>query len=448
MHLGVTALEPLVLYLGAIAAFLVSVFWKPEIGLYYVVPLLPMQTARYWIHVYPFGEKLLDVLLLGVLLGLVFHCKRPIFVSSPMNKAILIFSILLYISLWQGAFFLGGPLPISISDPRFSDWKNYVEMMLLCPVVAAAIRKPKQMTILLVLMCLSVLMVNRTYHSTIKNRDYSAFSNELRDAGPLGYAGENGMGAFEAEFAVLLVGLAAFAGKKTVKFSLWCLAFTSVYCLVFTFSRGGYLGFLLGLLVVGLFKERKLLVLVTWQSLVPRAVTERVLMTYSKGQGLDSSAEDRVSIWQDAMQVINHDPILGTGFDTYSYMGRVGNYKDTHNYYVKILLETGVIGLLVFLSLLGVAGRMTWQLFSIARSPLLRAIGCGGFALLVTIIVVNLFGDRWTFLQVNGFFWVLLGLTARGLENTRQGQVLDAADSFGTEQLASELAMDAETSCA
>jgi hypothetical protein len=61
---------------------------------------------------------------------------------------------------------------------------------------------------------------------------------------------------------------------------------------------------------------------------------------------------------------------------------------------------------------------------------------------------VNLFGDRWTFLQVNGFFWVLLGLTARGLENTRQGQVLDAADSFGTEQLASELAMDAETSCA
>jgi putative inorganic carbon (hco3(-)) transporter len=424
MHLGLAASEPLLMYLGAIIVFLLSVFWKPEIGLYYLVPLLPIQTARYWIHVYPFGEKLVDVLLLGVLLGLFFHAKRPFFLSSSMNKVIVVSSVLLYISLWQGAFFLGQALPLSVADPRFSDWKNYVEMMLLFPIVAAAIRTPKQMIILLVLMCLSVLMVNRNYHSMIASRDYSAFSYELRDAGPLGYAGENGMGAFQAEFAVFLIGFAAFIKKPILKLTLWAITFTSVYSLVFTFSRGGYLGFLVGLLVVGLIKERKLLILlavilVTWQSLTPRAVTERVLMTYSEGQGLDPSAGDRVSIWQDAMQVINHDPVFGTGFDTYSYMGRVGSYKDTHNYYVKVLLETGAVGLLIFLGLLAVACRMAWRLYRCAKDPFLSAIACGFFAMFVTTVIVNLFGDRWTFLQVNGFFWVLLGLVERGLQTTK-----------------------------
>jgi O-antigen ligase len=258
------------------------------------------------------------------------------------------------------------------------------------------------------------------------------------------------MGAFQAEFAVFMVGLAAFAKKTVVKFSLWSIAFTSVYCLVFTFSRGGYLGFLLGLFAVGLFKERKLLIvlaviLATWQNLVPGAVSQRVLMTYSQGQGLDSSAEDRVSIWQDAVEVIKHNPVSGTGFDTYSYMGRVGPYRDTHNYYLKILLETGVVGSLVFLAILGVAGRISWQLFRTAKDPLQRAVGCGALGLLVTTVAVNFFGDRWSFIEVNGFFWVILGLVARSLQAISQEQ---AVSSTGAEEAISETSMEPEVSCA
>jgi hypothetical protein len=29
-------------------------------------------------------------------------------------------------------------------------------------------------------------------------------------------------------------------------------------------------------------------------------------------------------------------------------------------------------------------------------------------------VAANLFGDRWTYLQVNGFLWVLLGCVLRG----------------------------------
>jgi O-antigen ligase len=101
-------------------------------------------------------------------------------------------------------------------------------------------------------------------------------------------------------------------------------------------------------------------------------------------------------------------------------MGRYLGYTDTHNYYLKILIETGLVGLLIFLWLLGAACKMSWRLFRMAKDPVMSALGCSLFAMMICVLVVNFFGDRWTFLQVNGFLWVLLGLAARGLHLVSQ----------------------------
>lgn len=427
MNFHLASYAPLFLYIGGIVVFFLSAFGRPQIGMYFLVPLLPMQTVRYWVHAYPFGEKLVDIILLGIFLGVIFYGKGRKIVPSRLNKVLVIFFVLTYIGLWLGAFYIGSALPIFFDDPRFSDWKNYVEMMILFFAAAACIRTPRQMQIIIALMCLSVFVVNRSYHGTVGDRDLSAYSDTLRDAGALGYAGENGMGAFQAEFAVLLIGLAAFAKKWKIKLALWAVLITSIYCLMLTFSRGGYLGFMFGILIVGLIKERKLLIflailLVGWQGFVPNAVRQRVLMTYSQGEGLDSSAEERIGLWQDALTVINHNPLLGTGFDTYKFMGRVGPYRDTHNYYVKILLELGFAGIAIFLWLLATAAKMSWRLFKQAKDPTLCALGCAFFAMLGCAAIVNFFGDRWTYLQVNGFLWVLLGLVARGLTILKEEQ--------------------------
>src|SRR6267142_770073 len=433
MHLGISTYAPLLIYVGAIIAALLSIFRNPRIGLYFLVPLLPMQTVRYWVHPYPFGEKLVDILLLSVLIGLLVHSEKPVFVGSSLNKVILIFCVLTFLALWEGSFLQDLPLPISFSDERFSNWKNYVEMMSIFFVAAAALRTPKQMTITLILVCISVLVINRSYHSTISGRDYSKFSDELREAGPLGYAGENGMGAFQAQMAVFLLGLTTFWKKKSVRLGLWGAAITCVYCLIFTFSRGGYLGLLVGILVLGIIRERKLLLclavlLFVWEGILTNAVRERVFMTYQEGQGLDSSAQERVAIWTDAVDVITHNPVLGRGFDTYEFMGRVGPYRDTHNYYLKLLVEMGFVGLLVFLWLFASAAGLAWRLFRNANDPLLQAIGCALFATIVCAATVNLFGDRWSYLQVNGFLWLFLGMAARGVWLQQETQALQSVD--------------------
>jgi putative inorganic carbon (HCO3(-)) transporter len=446
MHFGFSTYGPLFIYVGAIASFVLSVVWRPQIGMYFLVPLLPMQTARYWVHEFPVGEKLVDVLLLGVVIGLIIHTKSPRFLPSPLNRVLIIFFAVTYFALWEGSFFVHAPLPLALDDPRFSDWKNYVEMMLIFFIAASAIRTPKQMTLIISLMLLSVIVVNRNYHSTIGGRDLSQYSDSLREAGTLGYAGENGMGAFQSEMAVFFIGLACFVKKTIPRIVLWGVAMSSVYCLLLTFSRGGYLGFLMGLLVLGIIRERKLLIvlailLVTWQSLVPNAVRERVLMTYQQGEGLDASAEERVTIWQDAVDVITRNPLLGTGFDTYAYMGRVGDYKDTHNYYLKVFLELGFIGLAVFLWALLTIGKMTWQLFKRSEDRWLSGLAGAFFAMLFCAVVVNFFGDRWTYLQVNGFFWVLVGLVCRALFILKEQQT--EGEAFSAEAGALNVPMEA-----
>jgi len=47
-------------------------------------------------------------------------------------------------SLWEGAYFIDAPLPLWIADPRFSDWKNYVELFICSQmVVSSSIREEK-----------------------------------------------------------------------------------------------------------------------------------------------------------------------------------------------------------------------------------------------------------------------------------------------------------------
>jgi O-antigen ligase len=422
IHFGLEGAAPLLLYIAMFATFLASVFWRPSLGIYLLVLTLPLQTGRYKLQDFPLGSQFIDILLLGTILGLLIQGKSFI-PKTSFNRFLLLFTIFCYFSLWEGSFFINAPLPLWIGDERFSAWKNYVEMFLFALVVASSIREKNQIRLLLVVMAISVLLVNRSYYSTLSSRDLSHFSYDVRDAGPLGYAGVNGLAAFEAMFASFLLGTFAFTKKIYAKVGILLILATCCYCLLYSFSRGGYLGLLVGLATVGLFKTRWFLVLAAvivlgWQVFLPVSVQERIAMTTedaAEGQQFDSSAQQRIVLWEDAMDLFKRNPITGTGFQTYGYMGRVGGFRDTHNYYVKVLAEMGVVGFALYLFLLWKLARAGLSLFYGTEDPFWRSIGLGFIALMASITIMNFFGDRWTYQQADGFLWILLGCVIRGL---------------------------------
>src|SRR5207245_4225216 len=106
------------------------------------------------------------------------------------------------------------------------------------------------------------------------------------------------------------------------------------YCLMYTFSRGAYIAFLVGLGFLGVVKQRKWLLvmlvgLIGWQVFLPNSVQERITMTYTEEGELESSAQTRVQVWEDAMQLFRTNPILGIGVYTLCYICRGSNDLDT-----------------------------------------------------------------------------------------------------------------------
>jgi O-antigen ligase len=366
---------------------------------------------------------------------------QPLLPKTPWTGLLIVYGGFTFVSLWMGSFYLRSDLPLP-GEARFEVWQNYMVMPALLLLVAAVKPTKRQMLGLVLVMCLAGLALDRNFSDEVAGRDFSKFSVGLREgSGTMGYAGNNGLAAFEAQFATFLLIMAAFERRRLLKLGYYAVAGFSALCLMYSLSRGGYAAFLVGCLFLAVFKQRKLLVLMalfllTWTTIVPTAVTERVSMTEQNDGGLDHSAETRLTLWQDAMEVFDANILTGTGFNTYAYMHRVGNYEDTHNFFLKVLVEGGVVGLVLFLWLIVQTFRTGFRLFRRSKDPFFAALGLGLAGWVVAAVVANCFGDRWSFLQVCGYLWVIAGLVAQAWNLENAASAADGAGDTAAEAAA------------
>jgi O-antigen ligase len=249
------------------------------------------------------------------------------------------------------------------------------------------------------------------------SRSWGSFDENKRDAGPLAY-GPNQTAAFLAQFAMFFWGFLQFVKRRKFKILGYALVAITLFATMYTFSRGGYLAVLFSVFVLGLLKDRKLLVILgiflfTWQAVVPVAVRQRVMMTHDSSGQLEASAQERVDLWSDAEKSILADPIFGNGFATYQYGQHVDELGDTHNWFVEVMVETGIIGIIIAFFLLQQMFSVSFRLFRRARDPLYRGLGLGLFIAMCTCMVANCFGDRWTYLEITGMLWVLMAVAVR-----------------------------------
>lgn len=419
----------LAVYCGAVLAFFAS-FFRPALAMYVMIPLLPFQTVRHRMRAYPMGLQFLDLMLFASLAGSMLRqqCEFP---KGLLRTPLVSYIALTYVSLWKGAAYLSLPWPFWFDQIRLSNWKdNVVLPVLVFVAVYSAIRTRRQMILLLVLMCLTTVAFNRNVHNQRGQSEQTSFSYDSR--AQTGGIGANGLAAFEVQFGFLLFGIAAFERRWRVKVLYWAVACFCFYGMMLTYSRGAYLAFLVGWAALGLLKTRKLLValavfVVMWQSVVPGAVRERVLMTYTPDRGLESSAAHRVTLWEDAADLIAADPVLGVGYNTYEFMHRDQVLNDTHNVYMKVLVEGGAVGLLLFLFIFWRLMRLGYSNFRGAGDPFFAGLGFGVLLWMICACLTNLFGDRWNYIAIVGYLWTAAAMALRGREIER-GEAAESAD--------------------
>jgi O-antigen ligase len=412
---GIGHYIPLVAYLGFWVMCLVSLTGRPLLGLYYMIPFLPYRTMRDHFDDYPLGGNMLTLLVIAVIVGALFQGKH--LPKSKLYVAWLIFGIYLYFSMWIGTALGNAPAPLWLSDVNFLTWKDYMLIPLVFLAAGLVIEDRKAIRKVVLITAICLLFIDRSCILESMSRTWSTFDENKRGGGPLAY-GSNQTAAFLAQFAMFFWGFALFVKRKKFKLFSYGLVALTLFATMYTFSRGAYIAFLFSVLVLGLLKDRKLLLilglfLLTWQTVVPTPVRQRVNMTENSSGQLEASAQSRVDLWENAEKSIISSPIVGTGFATFQLGEHVDNLRDTHNWYVKVMVETGIIGLIIALFLVQQMLAVGYRLFRRATDPLYRGLGLGLFLATCSCIVTNFFGDRWTYLEITALLWVLVAAAIR-----------------------------------
>ena len=165
----------------------------------------------------------------------------------------------------------------------------------------------------------------------------------------------------------------------------------------FRTSRLFRIVFLLGLpiLVYGILSYSSLL-LAPIEGLY---VYERIEATI---QGEESSADVRDGMAREGLEIWQGSPLYGYGIDQYRYLSSYANYS--HNNYTELLVSFGVIGLLLYYSILLVLLFRAFLAFR-AGSPYAPLLGSAVLLMLLWDIALVAYSTRliWLFLGVLGF---------------------------------------------
>jgi putative inorganic carbon (hco3(-)) transporter len=409
--LGLIHYIPLLAYLGFPVMCVISLAGRPLWALCYVIPFLPYRSMRDHFNEYPLGEHLLAILILAVILGAIIHGKR--LPSSKLYLIWVVIGVYLYFSMWVGVANGISPAPLWTSDSNFATWKECMLVPLVFVATTLVVEDRKSIKMIIIVTAITLLVIDRSCILAAMSRSWAAFDETKRDPGPLVW-GSNLTAAYLVQFAMFIWGVLQFVKGKKYKIIGFTTIAASFFALLYTFSRGGYLAALVGIFVLGILKERKLLIvlglfLLTWRTVVPTAVRERVEMTKNSTGELDASAQQRVELWKESWQSIKESPVIGKGYATFQYGQHAANLKDTHNLYVKVWAETGIVGLAMVLILLEQMASMGYRLFRRGNDSVYRGLGLGLLLATCCSIVANFFGDRWNFTEISGPMWILAG---------------------------------------
>lgn len=195
-------------------------------------------------------------------------------------------------------------------------------------------------------------------------------------------------------------------------------------CLIFTWSRGAWLGFMIAMLFFLLMYSKKTLVVMMFGVLalpfapfvLPESVMNRFL---SIGNLADSSTSYRVHIWEGVIAMLKDHMLggIGVGVDVFQKvypryaLSAIETAPHSHNLYLQILVETGIFGLILFLVFLFTYAKHTFTVYVKPLSPqrrtLMAALFCGTLAVLAQGMTDYIWYNYRVFLA----FWMMIGLT-------------------------------------
>lgn len=245
------------------------------------------------------------------------------------------------------------------------------------------------------------------------------------------------------EYLILIIpmALALFLSKNegNKKYSFMCAASMGM-CLILTWSRGAWLGFMFSMVIFLLVwnKRSMWLFAVGIMSLpvLPIILPDSIINRFTSiGNMADTSTSYRVSVWRGAVHMLRDNLFSGIGvgesawyklYPDYSLSG-IEAAPHSHNLFIQIALEQGIFGLIVFLIILFLLIRTSFNLFArmAKKSDSItdvcryntRLMVAGPLCGLAGVLLQGFTDYSWYNYRVYLMFWLVLGLIPALIKN-------------------------------
>jgi O-antigen ligase len=182
---------------------------------------------------------------------------------------------------------------------------------------------------------------------------------------------------------------------------------------IFCLSRSAYLAAIFIILILGITSRRRWIIfilaifLVLSPVILPRPVIERALYNFRDPRYfgfLDQSAGERFFVFQKVWDFIKRYPFLGGG------VAAAGGILD--NQYARVIIDTGLIGLALFIWLIMRLLKLGARLFRHAEEGWVKGVALGFVTIVIGVVIHGLGNITFYIVRIAEPFWALAGLIA------------------------------------
>ena len=222
---------------------------------------------------------------------------------------------------------------------------------------------------------------------------------------------------------VILTSLICFfiMNNKYVKLlHLLAVGFSGV-ALIFTYSRGCWIGVLFAIVIFLFMSKRKVFAAFCVLGMcsvffLPDSIITRFT---SVGNLADSSTSYRVYIWEGTLKMLKDFWVTGIGlgsdafnaiYPLYAYSAITAPHP--HNLYLVILTETGMVGAVAFLTIIVFYYKRLFSVVKNSNDNTLKIIASGLVAAMSGFLLQGMFDNVWYNYRVFLLFWIYIAIGA------------------------------------
>ncbi|MDO8885563.1 O-antigen ligase family protein [Candidatus Oleimmundimicrobium sp.] len=438
--------QPSLVLLGLVSlGILVLMLSRIEVGIYFILLFVPVELTLDLFA--PSSLKYLDeAILLVIFFGLllrIFITRRKDFKSTPLDKPLIVFLLIAFVSI------VINKVPLSVGLAGLRAFLQYVLLYYVIIYSEISLSTLKKMVWLSVVVA-AVLSVGGVIQEILgpyafggwfmgiaENRAFRVGSM-LRVFSTM--ANPNTFGTYLSILLPVTLGLALYECRLKRRVILFLFSAPMILALILTFSRESWVGLLVGIAVVGVLIDKRVLIILFVLFLVasvafPQQIAGRLLEGFSLKYLMSSYGPPtaifhgggRVFYYVNTMKVVKDNFLFGVGPGRYggsvAAIFKTPVYKkyaipmsmaQIDTFWMQLWGEVGTLGLIVFLFMLGRFFHEARRIVLNDETPrFLKGLTAGfmvGFvAVLIEALAANIFEVHTTML----FFWFFMAVVVR-----------------------------------